>query len=524
LAAPELEWNGCGGELFAKLKRTMRRGINRREFLKQSAVTGAFFSATTAIAFGRYGQSAPQNPRNVAQVDRAAVRKLASRLRGQALLPGDERYASACYDWAGQMPLRPGLVVRCAAAEDVATAVEFAREHDLAIAVRAGGHGFRSTEGGILVNLSGMTKVSVDAAQRLARADAGLTLGDLDKATRTSSLAAVLGECPSVGMSGFTLGGGLGRLMGQHGSACDNLLSADIVTADGRVLRVSANENADLFWGIRGGGGNFGIVTSFEHRLHTVGPVLAGVLQYPMSQARAALRFLADYMKEAPDELDALIEMGSILQYAPDIYVPTVVINVCCCGDLRAAEKTLRPLRAFGPPTVDTIRPMPYFEAQTLGANLSRLLNHLTSRYSKSAKNGFVTRLAEGAVDAIVDHCQRPPSPSWSLAFDHYLHGAICRVPETEMAFSLRQGGYSFRLVAFQEGLGPAETSVAWVKSLHDALEPFSGGRMYLNYLTDQGKPGVRSAFGANYQRLVALKNRYDPTNFFRLNQNITPG
>jgi hypothetical protein len=498
--------------------------MNRRELLKQSAFTGAVFSAAPAIVFGRYGQSAPQSPRDAAQVDRSAVGKLASRLRGQALLPGDERYASACRNWAGQMPLRPGLVVRCAATEDVVATVNFARDHDLLIAVRAGGHSFRSTEGGVLVNLSGMTKVSVDTAQRVARADAGLTLGDLDVATRTSGLAAVLGECPSVGMAGFTLGGGLGRLMGRHGSACDNLLSADIVTADGRVLRVRANQNADLFWGIRGGGGNFGIVTSFEHRLHAVGPVLAGVLQYRMSQARAALRFFADYMQEAPDELDGLIEMGSILQYAPDIQAPTVVINVCCCGDLRAAEQTLRPLRAFGPPTVDTIRPMPYFEAQTLGANLSRLLNHLTPRYFRSAKNGFVTRLADGAVDAIVDHCQSPPSSSWALGFDHHLHGAICRVPETEMAFSLRQRGYSFRLVAFQEGPEPSETSVAWVKSLHDALAPFSGGRMYLNYLTDEGEPGVRLAFGANYQRLAAIKKRYDPTNFFRLNPNIAPG
>jgi hypothetical protein len=246
------------------------------------------------------------------------------------------------------------------------------------------------------------------------------------------------------------------------------------------------------------------------------------VLQYPISEAKAMLRFFAAYMKGAPDELDGLIEMGSILQYAPEIQAPTVAINVCCCGDLRAAEKTLRPLRAFRPPAVDTIRPMSYFEAQKLGANLTLLLHHLTPKYSRTSKNGFVTRLAEGAVDRVVDHIQRPPSASWQIAFDHYLHGAICRVSETEMAFSLRQSGYSFRLGAFQEG--PAETTMAWVNSLHDALEPFSGGRMYLNYLTDQGEPGVRSALGVNYGRLAALKKRYDPTNFFHLNPNIAPG
>jgi FAD/FMN-containing dehydrogenase len=503
----------------------MGRAISRRELLKQNVVTGAVLSAAPVIVFGRHRRPAPQSPKNVAQVDRSIIRKFASRLRGQALLPDDKRYTSAGEDWAGQMPLRPGLVVRCAATEDVVASVKFARDHDLPIAVRAGGHHLRSTEGGVLVNLSGMTKVSVDASSRIARADAGLLLGDLDRATQMSGLAAVLGECPSVGMSGYTLGGGLGRLMGRHGSACDNLLSAEIVTADGRVLRISANENPDLFWGVRGSGGNFGIVTSFEHRLHPVGRVMAGVLQYPMSQARAALRFFADYMKEAPDELDGLIEMGSILQYAPGIQVPTVVINVCCGGDLRTAEKTLRPLRAFGPPARDTVRPMLYVEAQGLGADVSGLLNHLTPKYVRFANSGFVTGLAEGAIDAIVDHFQSPPSASWALAFDHYLHGAICRVPEAEMAFNLRQRGYSFRLTVFQERPAPAETSAQqWVKSLHDALEPFSGGRMYLNYLSEQGEPGVRMAFGANYERLVALKKRYDPTNFFRLNPNIPPG
>ncbi len=500
----------------------MGSGINRREFLKRGAVTGAVLPAMAALVLERSESSAAQAVRDVTPIDRAAARELAPRLRGQALLPGDELYASACSDWAGRVPVRPALAVRCVVPEDVAAAVNFARDHELPLAVRGGGHGLRSTEGCVLVNLSGMTKVSVDPAERVARAEAGLTLGDLDAATRPSGMAAVLGECPSVGMAGFTLGGGLGRLMGQHGSACDNLLSADIVTADGRILHLSAEENPDLFWGIRGGGGNFGIVTSFEHRLHPVGPVLAGVLQYPISEAKAVLSFFADFMKEAPDELDGLVEMGTVLQYAPESQAPTVAINVCCCGDPRAAEKTLRPLRAFRPPAVDTIRPMSYFEAQTLGANQTLLLHHLTPEYSRASRNGFVTQLPDGAVDAVVAHVARPPSASWQIAFDHYLHGAVCRVPETAIAFSLRQSGYSFRVGAFQEG--PPEAITPWVKSLHDALQAFSGGRMYLNYLSDQGEPGVRSALGVNYGRLAALKKRYDPTNFFHLNPNIAPG
>ena len=292
----------------------------------------------------------------------------------------------------------------------------------------------------------------------------------------------------------------------------------------GHLLLASAEENADLFWAIRGGGGNFGLVTSFEHRLHPVGPVLAGVLKYPLSHAQKVLRFFAAFMQESPDELDALIEMGTVLQYVPEVQAPSVSINVCCCGDLRQAQRTLQPLRAFCPPEIDTIRPMPYFEAQTLGANLTLLRNHLTPKYARAGRNGFVTRITDDAIEAIVDHAQKPPSPSWQIAFDHFLHGAICRVPETEMAFSLRERGCSFRAVAFEEVPGTADAAAAWVKSLHGALEPYSGGRMYLNYLTDQGEAGVRAAFGGNYLRLAALKKRYDPTNFFHLNPNVTPG
>ena len=498
--------------------------IDRREFIKQSAIATAVFSASPASLFGAGQESVRVGLKTVAEIDKAAIRKFASRLRGQALLASDRGYESACRDWTGQIPQRPGLVVRCTGTEDIVAAVKFARDQELAVAVRGGGHGLQSSEGGMLVNLSGMKKITVNASQRVARAQSGLTLTELDKATYTSGLAAVLGECPSVGISGFTLGGGLGRLMGEHGALCDNLLSAEVVTAEGRVLRASATENADLFWAIRGGGGNFGIATSFDYRLHPVGQVLSGMLRYPLSEARRILRFFRDYMLTAPDPLDALVEIGTgILQYAPDAQVPTVVVNVCCGGDLRAAEETLRPLRAFGPPTADTIRRRSYLDAQSLGADLTALLKHTTSRYSGYAKNGFVMRLADAAIDAIVAQCEKPPSTSWSIAFDHYLHGTICRVPESEMAFSLRQTGYSFRLVSFEEGLGPPEASVAWVKSLNGALEPFSGGRIYLNYLTDQGEQGVRSAFGANYPRLAALKKKYDPTNFFRLNPNIEP-
>jgi FAD/FMN-containing dehydrogenase len=460
----------------------------------------------------------------VDEIDQALVRKFASRLRGPTLLPGQPGYETACQLWNGRILKRPGLVVRCATTQDIATTVKFAREEGLLLAVRGGAHTTHATcDGGLLINLSDLDKIEIDPARRTARVQTGLTTGYIDYETAPYNLAAVLGECPSVGISGYALGGGLGRLTGQYGAFCDNLIAAEVVTADGQIRRASADENSDLFWAIRGGGGNFGIATSFEFKLHPVGPVLSGMLRYPISEARALLRFFADFMASAPETLDALIEIGSnILQYAPDAQGPTVVINVCCGGDLRAAEKALRPLRAFRRPLMDTIRPMSYLEAQGLG-DVTPLINHAPPRFARYAQSGFLARLGEEAINLIVAHCEKPPSAAWSVALDHFMHGAVTRVPESEMAFSLRRSGYSLRTTTFQAGGGPPDKVTAWVMSLNGALQAFSGGRMYMNYLTDQGEAGVRAAFAGNYARLATLKKKYDPTNFFHLNQNIGP-
>ena len=234
-------------------------------------------------------------------------------------------------------------------------------------------------------------------------------------------------------------------------------------------------------------------------------------------------RFFGDFMATAPDQLDALIEIGKgTLIYSPNGSAPAVAITVCCGGDLRAAERALRPLRTFGSPRADTIRQMSYFEAQTLG-NRKPLIDHFTSSYSGYSKQGFVTRLADDVIDAVMHHCERPVGVSWTVAFDHYMHGAICRVAENEMAFSLRQNGYSVRISSFERGQHLPKASMEWARSLSDALEPFSGGRKYLNYLSDEGEEGVRAAFGSNYARLVTLKKKFDPSNFFRLNANIDP-
>jgi len=354
-----------GHELNAKRAREEER-MDRREFLKQSAITATALSASLGTLLGASHYAAAQKA--VAELDGARVRNFASQLRGQALLPSDAGYETACRNWIGGIPKRPGLVVLPAEVEDVAAVVRFAREHELALAVRGGGHTTHSTtDGGVMVNLTSLQKVAIDPVKRLLRVDAGLTGGAVDKATSAYGLATIMGECPSVGLSGLALGGGLGRLMGQHGALCDNLVSAEVVSAEGKALRVSADENADLFWATRGGGGNFGIVTSFAFRLHPVGQVLSGVLHYPISRIRETLQFFGRYMETAPDQLDAVMEIGSGFLLYVDHRVPAIAIHVTCGGDLRAAERALQPLRAFGPPSSDTIRVVSYFEAQAMG-------------------------------------------------------------------------------------------------------------------------------------------------------------
>jgi FAD/FMN-containing dehydrogenase len=502
----------------------MNHPINRREFLRQTALAVPALGAVPTLLSGAAGNDAPVPRKTVSDLRSSTVQAFVSGLSGPTLIPGDVNYESSCRHWSGRVFKRPGLIVRCADTQDVAATVTFASDQGLDLAVRCGGHTRYSTcEGGVLINLSDMRQLDVNPGHRVARAQAGLCAVEMDRATAQHGLAAVLGECPTVGISGLTLGGGLGRLMGQHGALCDNVLSAELVTADGAVHRVNASEEPALFWAIRGGGGNFGVVTAWSYRIHPVGPVLAGMLEYPASEAGAILAFLKDYMPDAPDELDLLIEIGrNVLQYAPEAKDPTVVICVCCAGDMVTAEKTLRPLRAFRSPAVDTIRAMPYVQAQVLG-DVSPLLRHGPPRYAGYHQSGFLAQFHDAALEQILAHCENPPFPSWSLALDHYMHGQVCRVPDQATAFNLRQGGFCFRTTAFQAGEGPPERAQAWVRDLNAALKPYSGDAMYLNYLTDQGQTGVRASFGANYPRLARLKKKVDPHNLFHLNPNITP-
>ena len=461
-------------------------------------------------------------------IEAPGLEKFKARVLGEVVLPGEERYERARRAWNGRVdPRHPAMIVRCATPADVVRSVEFARASELAVAVRGGGHslcGDSFCDGGLVIDLSGMKNVAVDAATCTARAEAGLTAGEFDRATEPLGLATVLGECPSVGIAGYTLGGGLGRLMGKHGSGCDNLLAAELVDADGQVLRVSADENQDLFWAIRGAGANFGIVTSLEYRLHRVGLGLAGSLTYPITNFREVLTFLDDYMKSVPDELDLVIDLGNpdLMMFAPRVNQLIVNLSVSYCGDLQKGEEAIKPLRSLRGNIADSIRPMSYFAMQTL-SNLLPLTEFVSAGGSTCMETGFLERLGPDLIDTIAAFIAEPPPCVW-LSIEHYLHGAVCLPAPAHSAFALRRPGYSSRILSAWREPNQAGISAEWVQRLNCALKPLGGGAMYLNYLTSAaGDAEVKTAYGANYDRLAELKSKYDPTNFFNSNRNIQP-
>jgi len=445
-------------------------------------------------------------------MDETALPRLRSNLHGSLILPGDTGYDEARAVWNASIDRRPAAVVRCADVGDVERALDFAHRHDLVVAVRGGGHSFAgkgTCDGGLVIDLATMKQVEVDAVRRVARAQGGCTLADFDAATAAHGLATTMGTAPPTGIAGLTLGGGLGWLMGRYGLACDNLIGAEVVTADGRRLRASATEHEDLLWGLRGGGGNFGVVTTFEYRLHPVTTVLAGAVTYPVSQVRDVLRFYREFSSSSPDELTTMV---GVLPLATG---PAFGIGACWCGDLAAGEAALAPLRRFGAPLDDSIRARPYLELQGF-------LTPPPMRLASYARSSFVGELGDEAVDVMVEHAS-PELPSIYLFFLEHLHGAVSRVGDGETAFSHRTPGYSFAALSLWTDPPHADASTTWVRSFFDAMSPHLRSGVYSNYLTDEGDARVRAAYGPAYERLVALKRRYDPANFFRLNQNVAP-
>ena len=436
-------------------------------------------------------------------------------LRGQLLSPGDEDYDRARKLWNGMFDRRPALIARCAGAADVIRAVSFARDNRLAVAVRGGGHSFPGhsvCDGGLVIDLSAMKGIRVDPRTRTARAQAGVKWIEFDHETQAFGLATTGGTDGDTGIAGLTLGGGLGWLSSKYGLTVDNLVSADVVTADGRLLTASAMENQDLFWGLRGGSGNFGVVTSFEYQLHAVGPtILGGMVAYPLGRAKEVLRFYRQFAKAAPDD---------VTTYAAFVTPPggeTVAALFCCyCGPLAKGEEIIRPLRSLGSPVQDLLGPMPYVAQQRLFDGAFPAGSYYY------AKAGSLADLSDEAIEVFAEYAATKPSPL-SGVLVQTVCGAASRVDSDATAFPHRRLPYAPVIVSQWLDAATSEKNVGWARDFWKALDPLAGGGVYVNDLSHDDADRVRTAYGANYERLAALKKAYDPDNLFRLNPNITP-
>ncbi len=448
------------------------------------------------------------------ETSEGTVRELRSCLRGQLLRPGDDGYDTARRVFNGTIDKHPAMILRCAGTSDVVQGVNFAREQSLPLSVRAGGHsvaGKAVCEGGVMLDVSPMKGIRVDPARRTATAQPGLTLREFDHETQAFGLATTMGVISVTGIAGLTLGGGLGWLNGKYGLACDNLISADVVTADGRLVTASATEHEDLFWGVRGGGGNFGVVTSFEYQLHPVRTVLAGGVGYPLGKVREAMRFYHEFASNCPDELSTVAGLGIDSDGNPSFGV-----GVCYCGPLEEGESVLRPLREFGPPSSDDIHPMSYQMLQTSSdANFPPGRQHYW-------KSGYLVELSEDAVDVMLRFIVKKPSLTTGVGLQQ-LTGAASRVDPAATAFPHRGRRYDFLIQSNWEEPADSPRNIEWTREFFEAMRPFLRGGVYVNNLGDEGEDRVRAAYSSNYDRLVALKNKYDPTNLFRSTQNIKP-
>lgn len=448
-------------------------------------------------------------------IEETIIEQFKASLRGELMRLGDNGYHTARKVWNGMIDKYPGFIVRCAGVADVIDAITFARTHDLVVSVRGGGHnvaGKSVCNDGLMIDLSGMRSIQVDPVKRTARVEGGATLGDLDWATQAFSLATTAGVVTHTGVAGLTLGGGVGRLARKYGLACDNLLSVELVTAQGQVLTASTVEHPDLFWGVRGGGGNFGIVTAFEFQLHPVGPeVLGGAVVYPLAKAQDALKFYYEYSHTAPDELSA----DAFFLISPD-GDQVFAMDVCYTGPLEEGERILQPLRKFGSPVSDQIGPIAYTELQASGDAFFPIGLHY------SYKSHFMKEISDDAIGTLVSYFSTVPLPRSMVAFQQY-GGAVSRVGQSETAFCHRDAQYNLIPTAVWTDPKESEMQLRWVRELWEVMQPFSTGGVYVNNLGEDSGDHIRAAYGPNYERLVALKNKYDPSNFFHLNANIKP-
>jgi FAD/FMN-containing dehydrogenase len=457
-------------------------------------------------------------------LDVGAVQELEASFRGTVVRPTDAGYDEQRRVWNGSIDRRPALIARCAGVSDVAAAVRFARRTALPVAVRSGGHSFPGLsvcDGGIVIDLGPMKGIRVDPRSRRARVQAGVLWGELDHESQSFGLATTGGIVTHTGVAGLTLGGGIGWLQRKHGLTIDNLVSADVITADGELVTASATENADLFWGLRGGGGNFGIVTEFEFRLHQVGPmVYAGPIFWPIEESPRLLRFYRDWAAAAPDELMTIIlhRKAPPLPFVPPELHGKLVVGVACCyaGPVEDGERAVRPLKAFGKPVLDLCQPKPYVAHQAM---FDPSFPHGWWYYVRACDVGELT---DEVIDITVEHALRIESPLSSFPI-WQLGGAVARVGDDETAFHGRTAGYTFNIATTTEAADGFEEEREWSRAFWTALQPHHTS-VYVNFLMEEGEERVREAYGpAKYERLKALKRRYDPENVFRLNQNIAP-
>jgi FAD/FMN-containing dehydrogenase len=446
----------------------------------------------------------------------SAITELAGTFGGQLLQPADAGYDDARRVHNGLIDKRPAVIARCHGAADIVDAISLARKLGLDVAVRGGGHnvaGRATIDDGLMIDLTPMKSILVNRRARTARAQGGATWAEFNRETQLHGLATTGGVVSSTGIAGLTLGGGLGWLMGKHGLALDNLMSAEIVTADGKVVTATADENPDLFWAVRGGGGNFGVAASLEYRLHPVGPIIVGgLIAYPFEQARDTLRFFRETTQSLPDEM--MVFAGLI--HAPDGSKLAAFV-VAHCGSLEIAEAAVKPIQQFGSPVLSTIGRMPYCQLNAM----------LDAAYPKGAlnhwKSSFLAGLTDEAIERLIESFAKCPTPMGQLLLEHF-HGAACRVPIGETAFPHRAEGYN--LVILSEWTDPAitERCTEWARETYATMGRFFGAGRYVNYL-DNDEPGDPSAaaYGANYPRLQEIKRKYDPENFFHMNQNIRP-
>ena len=448
-----------------------------------------------------------------------AVTELSRTFSGRLLRPGDPGYDEARKVHNGLIDKRPALIARCAGAADIADAVRLGRELKLEVAVRGGGHnvaGRATTEGGLMIDLAGMKGIHVDPRAHTGRAQGGVTWAEYNRETQLHGLATTGGAVSSTGIAGLTLGGGLGWLMGRHGLALDNLRSVEIVTADAEVRTASADNNPDLFWAVRGGGGNFGVVASFEYKLSPIGPtVTGGLVAHPFDRARDLLRFYRDVTAEAPDDLTVFAG----LIHAPDgSGAKLAAMVVCHCGPLDVGEKETRAVKTYGAPLVDTIGPLSYCQQNAM----------LDAAYPRGAlnywKSNFLSNLSDDAIDTMVECFATCPTPMGQILVEHF-HGAVCRVPVADTAYAQRSEGYNLVLLSEWQDRAMTERCIGWARDSYGAMKAFMAPGRYLNYLEeDAGGDAVAAAYGPNYARLQQLKAKYDPANLFRMNHNIRPG